>query len=133
MLSKEEQLAADNRFRELCEDYAETKSKESWQEMWMIVAKASESVVKKMLKGVTVNDLDELILDTTCNVMAKLKKEFTNKGEFVLKNKLVTFCRSYALFPLYKPSKKFNDRVISLEGYNETHGDRLTKSASEED
>lgn len=125
-LTKEEQKAADERFRELCKDYEANHSKEVWDEMWMIVKDASGSMVKKMLKGVDIDDIDEVIIDTTAAAMDKIRKEFNKNGKFELKNKLVTFCRSYSLWFLYSPSRKFNDRVISYESYISTHGDNVS-------
>ena len=103
--------------------------------MWFIVIRAAESVVKSMLKGVDMpeEELREIILDTTMAAMKKIKKEFDKNNKFVLQNKLVTFCRSYALYPLYKPSKKFNDRCISLESYRESHGDNIGYDANYEE
>lgn len=124
-LTKEEQEANEDRFRSLCIEYSTDPTKEIWDEMWDLVCRASESIVKSMLKGVDLPEieLEEIILDTTIAAMGKIRKEFEKNNCFVLRNKLVTFCRSYALYPLYKPNKKFNDRVISLEGYRETHSD----------
>lgn len=125
-LTKEQQKQADDRFRELCKEYETNKSKAIWDELWMLVNQAAEATVKSMLKGVNATDIDELITDTTINTMNKIKKEYEKNNHFELKYKLVTFCRSYALYPLYKPSKKMEDRCLSLEGWQETHANTIT-------
>lgn len=121
MLDKKEQMLADEEFRDLCLRYKDDKDSAIWDRMWELVYQACGSMVKTLLRGVKVRDLDELILDATLGSMNKIKKEFDKNGEFVLKYKLVTFVRSYCLYPVYKPSRKFNDHVISLDTYLENH------------
>ena len=121
MLDREEQLLADSEFRALCIRYGYDRDQATWNRMWALVTQACDSMVKTLLKGVKVKDLDELILDAAIGAMNKIRKEYDQNGEFVLKYKLVTFVRSYCLYPVYKPSRKFNDRVLSLDTYLDNH------------
>lgn len=129
-LTKEQQDQADQAFRDYCKIYFSEESSEeevdnAWQKMFDLVLKASEAVVKTKLKNIRIDDdlLEEHILDTASDVMKSLRKKKLNGKTFVLKNRLVSLCGPYALWPLYNKQQVFEDNMLSLNGYVEDNGE----------
>lgn len=129
ILTKEEQKEADDNFKYYCSIYFNSHFDNNisqdiaWQKMFDLVYNASEAAVKMKLKGIKVFDIDNIICETACNVMKMLKKK-KDKGEvFILKNRLVTLCGPYSLYPLYSKQQAFEDRCISLNAYIEDNGE----------
>ena len=127
ILTKEEQNKADEDFRYYCDIYYsssnEIECEQAWQKMFDLVYNASTSAVKMKLKGVKVFDIDNIICETACNVMKMIKKKKDKREVFVLKNRLVTLCGPYSLYPLYSKQQAFEDRCISLNAYIEDNGE----------
>lgn len=65
-------------------------------------------------------DLEELALDGTCILMNRIKNG-TRKVEDWRVEYLATCCHFIALKLLYNDQQKWEDKVVSLDEYYETH------------
>lgn len=100
-------------------EYNQTKSKQAWDRMFHHIHFAVYTAMKARMrslsrKGVIRDDLDDLVMDATVNIMER----YTKPKGYEIKY-LLTTADYAALGALHNPKQKFFDSQISLEAYNE--------------
>lgn len=97
-------------FQSFQEDWHKTKSKEAWDKMFMSVAFASETAIKKLLKTVYRDDYKDLALDAAIIIMNRYVKDENYKIDH-----LPTVARWAAISVLYNDKQKAIDKEISYD------------------
>lgn len=100
-------------------EWLSNRNKQAWDRMFHHIHFAVYTAMKARMrtlsrKGVVRDDLDDLVMDATANIMERYTKP---KGYEI--RYLLTTADYAALGALHNPKQKFWDSQISLEAYNE--------------
>ena len=94
--------------------YNGTNKKEIWDKMFFMVLEAVTYAIKKKLIGIVRNDIDDLALDATCQIMNRYNKSDGYRIKYLL-----TTANYAAIGVLYNQKQIFLDRTsfISFESW----------------
>ena len=114
MTKKEQLKLEEEEFYKTQDEYLRTGSKLAWDKMWFQMNKAIGAALKKRLTGIKRNDVDELTMDATIQVMNRYKKPNGYKVQNLL------CCAHWAaLGVLCNEKQKRIDQELSYEAYLE--------------
>lgn len=116
MTKKERLKQKENEFYSLQDTYRTTDSpsikKQCWDRMFVLMLHAVTAAIKSKLKGVLRNDIEDLALEATCQVMNR----YTTIENYAVQYLLAT-ARFAAIGVLYNEKQQFYDKMLSLDGY----------------
>lgn len=101
------------------ERFLQTREKADWDYMFQEVYKCCISRAKKNVSGIKVQDLEGKALTAACDVMEHFLKDSSYRIE-----KLENVVYFPVLKAMCKPEEKFADRLISVDGYVDVHGEK---------
>ena len=117
-MTKQKLKEIENRFYVLQKQYYSLKDnkdeqKKVWDQMFFILHNAILAAIKKCLIGVKRNDVEDLAMDATIQVMTRYKKHAYYEIKYLL-----TSARFAAIGILYNKKQMFYDSITSLEDWN---------------
>lgn len=117
-MTKQRLKEIENRFYILQKQYYSLKDnkdeqKKVWDQMFFILHNAILAAIKKCLIGVKRNDVEDLAMDATIQVMNRYKKHAYYEIRYLLAS-----ARFAAIGILYNKKQMFYDSITSLEDWN---------------
>ena len=116
-LTKVQIKERNEKFIRLQNEWKVDGNKRKWDEMWTIAYECLFNTLKKKAGGKR-NDLEELAMDGTVILMNRLKNGTTRTDDYRVKY-LPTCMHFISLKLLYNPQQQFDDKLESLEEYEE--------------
>lgn len=110
--SKKKLKQIENEFYESQRLYKQTKDKKYWDKMFVIVNDCMVSAVKYQCKNVKRNDIYDLSMEGTIQIMNRYKKIEDYNIDYLL-----TVCRNCALCIVHNDKQKRIDNEISLDAW----------------
>lgn len=113
-MSKAELEESELLFQEYQQHFREFNDKESSDICFNLIYTCCKNIALKKARGKVISDLSDTVMDATLDIFEKWRK-----GTDI--NKLSSFCYFPLIGRLYDRKKRFVDREVSLEEYNESH------------
>lgn len=110
--SKDKLKQRENEFYESQKLYKQTKDKKYWNKMFVIVNECMISAVKSECKSVKRNDIYDLSMDGTVQIMNRYKKIENYNIDYLL-----TVCRNCAWCIVKNSKQKRLDRELSFDAW----------------
>lgn len=109
---KNELKKRENEFYESQKLYKQTKDKKHWDKMFIIVNECMISAIKNQCKNVKRNDIYDLSMEGTIQIMNRYKKIENYNIDYLL-----TVCRNCALCIVHNDKQKKIDNEFSLDAW----------------